>query len=105
MKGNYPQELSSLHQTKPMKVSAIRCKNCQTTIYSRCRHDMRSCRCFKNQNENLGVVIDGGGEYVKVTATPNSDYEFLHIDIGDVSLVDLYRDWNGAIDKYGIIDD
>ncbi len=38
---------------------------------------------------------------MKVTATPDSDYEFLHIDIGDVSLVDLYRDWNGGGDKYG----
>ncbi len=42
---------------------------------------------------------------MKVTATPDSDYEFLHIDIGDVSLVDLYRDWKGGIDTYGIIND
>ena len=88
-----------------MKVSAIHCKNCETTIYSRCRHDVRSCHCFKNRNENLGIVIDGGREYVKVTATPDSDYEFLHLEIGEVSLVDLYRDWNAGTNKYGIIDD
>ena len=88
-----------------MKVSAIHCKNCEATIYSRCRHDMRSCLCFKNQNENLGIVIDGGREYMKVTATPDSDYEFLHVEIGEVSLVDLYRDWNAGTNKYGIIND
>ena len=88
-----------------MKVSAIHCKNCRTTIYSRCRYDVRSCRCFRNHNDNLGIAIDGGFEYVKVTASPTSDYEFLHVDIGEVSLVDLYRDWNGGSDKYGIIHD
>jgi len=66
---------------------------------------MRSCLCFKNQNENLGIVIDGGREYMKVTATPDSDYEFLHVEIGEVSLVDLYRDWNAGTNKYGIIND
>lgn len=105
MKDNYPQELSSLHQIKPMKVSAIHCKNCNTIIYSRCRDDIRSCRCFKSEKENVGIAINGGFDYVKVIVSSTCDYEFLHVDIGDVSLVDLYRDWSGGVDKYGVIND
>jgi len=80
-----------------MIVNAITCPRCGDTIYSRTRHDYRSCSC----NE---VAIDGGFDYVKITYDPN-----MPEPPGTFSLEvfatrrELYLDWNTGADKYGII--
>jgi len=89
-----------------MKVSALKCNNCNTIIYSRARHDMRSCPCWKNELDNPGIAVDGGFDYWKVSAGTNSNYESLpQYDIGEISKSTLYNDWNLETNKYGLISD
>lgn len=42
------------------EISAIKCKHCGDIIFSRTRHDFRSCMCEK-------VFIDGGRDYLKIS--------------------------------------
>lgn len=77
-----------------MKVTAIQCKECFDTIYSRARHDMRWCSCRSS-------AIDGGQtDYFKITGLSN---ELIEINVPRVNLKDLYQDWNTSTDKYGLI--
>lgn len=84
-------------QATTMKVSAITCEKCLDTVYSRARHDFRSCTCG-------AVSIDGGPAYTKICypgdTTPPKIFD---LDIGEITAADLYNDWNKRIDKYGII--
>jgi hypothetical protein len=83
-----------------MKVTAIRCPLCKDTVYSRARHDYRSCGC-------QSVAIDGGqNAYFRVSYNPERTgiINTIEVDLGDeVTLQDLHRDWNESIDKLGII--
>lgn len=76
-----------------MKVSAIKCNKCGDTVYSRARHDFRSCTCE-------AVAIDGGRDYTKVSG---SEFTFVELDLGDITASDIYNDWNKRIDKLGLI--
>lgn len=81
-----------------MKVTAIKCPNCNDVIYSRTRHDMRWCSCGK-------VAIDGGREYTKLLYPPEyNDLETITIEV-DATNDQLYNDWNNETDNYGIIMD
>lgn len=83
-----------------MKVNAIKCKNCNTIIYSRATHDFHWCPCGK-------CAIDGGFEYIKITGD-RRDWEFVEYGVldnlsdGDAKNV-LYNDWNLRENKYGIV--
>lgn len=77
-----------------MKILAIKCKNCLDIIYSRARHDFRSCSCGK-------VSIDGGFDYSRIVAEPE-DFTNIEIEI-PVTKYDLYKDWNNKIDSFGLI--
>jgi hypothetical protein len=74
-------------------VSAIKCNKCKDTIYSRARHDFRSCTCG-------AVAIDGGRDYTKVSG---SEFTSLDLDLGELTAAQLYQDWNKRIDKLGLI--
>ena len=78
-----------------MKVTAIQCPNCYDVIYSRARHDFHRCGCGE-------VAIDGGFDYINVNfkKKPPKKIEF---DIGDVTRKELYDDWNGGVDYYGVV--
>ena len=52
---------------KEMTIIAIKCKKCNHIIWSRHRHDYRSCKCG-------AVAIDGGRDYTKVNGN-QEDYE------------------------------
>lgn len=78
-----------------MKVDAIKCKHCGDIIYSRARHDFRSCSCGK-------VVIDGGFDYKRILAEKSSDFEELPLVV-DVTKQELYDDWSKGIDEFGLI--
>ncbi len=79
-----------------MIVTGIKCDNCGDTVYSRTRHDFRWCSCES-------CAIDGGQrDYFKVTGNPG-EYKFVEIEVPNVTLQDLYDDWNNSKDKYGII--
>lgn len=58
------------------KVTAIYCKSCKDTVWSRHRHDMRWCKCGN-------CAIDGGRSYTKISAKPEAKY---NICIRDVDL-------------------
>lgn len=80
-----------------MKIHAYQCSECKDTVFSRARHDFRYCSC-----ENL--FCDGGQEdYFRVGATKN--YHLIkHIELElEITKEELYKDWNKAEDKYGII--
>lgn len=77
-----------------MKVNAIQCPKCKDVIYSRTRHDFRSCTCGE-------VQIDGGFDYVKISfnkVCPNT----IKIDV-KASKQQLHNDWSCAVDYFGLI--
>ena len=75
------------------KVQAMRCKWCGVTIFSRARHDFRSCACEK-------VSIDGGRDYTKVSSSNDDAYEPMTLVVYATPW-ELYNDWNCGIDKWG----
>lgn len=74
------------------KVYASKCPECGDVIYSRARHDWRSCTCGN-------IYIDGGFDYVRggYKKTPPISVE-LEID---ATKGELYADWNTGTDKFG----
>jgi len=84
-----------------MVVKAIQCSNpgCGDKIFSRTNHDFRSCSCGS-------VSIDGGqSDYYRILwdDTEMVSPKPFDLDIGDVTLKDLYNDWNMRVDHYGLI--
>lgn len=77
-----------------MTITAIKCKKCNTTVFSRTRHDFRWCEC-------KACAIDGGREYTKVVGN-FEDYETILMEIPQTTK-ELYDDWNTYADKYGVL--
>ena len=78
-----------------MKINAVICPICKDTIYSRARHDFRTCKCN-------GIFVDGGFDYLRIGG--NKTPEIIEIEI-NVTKKELYNDWNYHIDKYGRIEE
>ena len=80
-----------------MKIIALKCPKCKDIIYSRSRHDWRSCTCG-------AMFVDGGFDYCRVGAEPEiaSKLESVEIEV-TVTKKELYDDWNNGKDKYGKI--
>ena len=77
-----------------MKIFAIQCLKCKDIIYSRARHDCRSCSCGT-------VVIDGGFDYMKVSGEKKSfEQKVLNVK---ATKKELFDDWNKRKDKFGLI--
>lgn len=81
-----------------MQVSSIKCPVCGDVIYSRTRHDMHYCSCG-------AVAIDGGRDYVKISAKPEIEIRSIRIEQIEVDATekDLYDDWNNRTNKFGTI--
>ncbi len=77
-----------------MKLKAIHCLNCNDIIYSRARQDFRYCSCGS-------VFVDGGRQYFKYGCVPDAEFKTTEIDV-DISLDELYDDWNQMCDNYGV---
>jgi hypothetical protein len=77
-----------------MKVSAITCKKCGDTLFSRTRHDMRWCTCGD-------VAIDGGFDYVRL-AFNGAPPEVFSLEVKQTK-EQLGKDWSTRKDKYGLI--
>jgi len=75
------------------KVTCIKCPNCKDIIYSRSRHDFRSCSCEL-------IAIDGGFDYTRIIGYPEGK---PFTTIINASKSQLYNDWSKQIDKYGVI--
>jgi hypothetical protein len=80
---------------KPIKVFAIRCLKCKCTVYSRARHDYRSCECGE-------VAIDGGFDYIRMRRKDPLGYKTIKRKTINASMRELYNDWNRGTDKYGL---
>lgn len=74
-------------------VNAVKCSSCGDTIYSRARHDYRSCSCDS-------IFIDGGFDYVRLGGVAVS--ELIQIEV-DATKGELYNDWGTGRDKFGRI--
>lgn len=81
-----------------MQVSSIKCPACGDVIYSRTRHDMHYCSCG-------AVAIDGGRDYVKISAKPEIEIQSIRVEQIEVDATekDLYDDWNNRTNKFGTI--
>ncbi len=77
-----------------MKINAIQCPTCGDIIFSRDRHDFKSCSCKE-------IYIDGGFSYRRVGYLDQPPKN-IEIDL-EVTEKELYNDYNKGIDKYGII--
>lgn len=64
----------------------IFCKHCKNIIYSRSRHDYRSCDCGK-------CAIDGGFDYSRLIGN-EEDYIVLEINKDKLLEFMLHCDWN-----------
>ena len=78
-----------------IKVNAIKCRKCESIIFSRAHHDFRWCDC-------KSTAIDGGFLYSKVTGEPENIEFDLEIEV-DADKKALYDDWNSGEDKFGLI--
>ena len=88
----YHHYRSVFTKVKTMKVSAIKCRHCGDTVFSRADHDMRFCSCKR-------VSIDGGRSYFKASGIES---DIVVVDV-DQTHKDLYDDWNNRTDRFGII--
>jgi len=80
-----------------MIITVIKCKICNVTIFSRCRHDFHSCKCGN-------CSIDGGREYVKISYKNSNDYEIKEINIQQTQR-ELYDDWRTETNRYGTMEE
>jgi len=75
-----------------MKVYALQCNKCLDVIWSRARHDFRTCTCGS-------VSIDGGFDYTKCSGLDSTPVD-LNVDC---TKDEAYDDWNKSIDELGCI--
>ena len=73
-----------------MKLRAYKCPNCRTLVFSRARHDYRSCPCGE-------IAVDGGFDYSRLTfkETPPIPYE---VKIKQSKTM-CFNDWNQTDEK------
>ena len=75
-----------------MNIKAYRCKVCEDILFSRAKHDYRTCSCGK-------ISVNGGIEYLRVTST-NQFPDKVDLDV-DVTEEELFADWNSRRDEFG----
>ena len=91
-------EILDKQKVVKMKVNAIRCKNCNTIIYSRAEHDFHWCPCGR-------CAVDGGFDYFKIVGN-REDWEVTELNVleghadGEAKNI-LYNDWNLNENKFG----
>lgn len=86
----------------PISVAALLCPVCESTIYSRCRHDYHSCPCG-------AVSIDGGFDYARIAwrsslVPPGWVPRTFEMELEpSITKKMLYDDWDTRADKFGTI--
>lgn len=76
-------------------VPAVQCNICGDVVYSRTKHDYRSCSCGH-------VAVDGGFDYFKVVGNED-DFEITSVELCNVTVQDLYNDWKDNKSEYGLV--
>ena len=72
------------------------CKVCDTTYFSRARHDFNCCPCWISSDRKTGGYIDGGRDYTR--GGGSGVYVRIYIEQTDKELLD---DWRTQTNKYG----
>jgi hypothetical protein len=86
-----------------MIVFGFICKKCKTFVFSRTRHDFRTCKCKEDTS-----YIDGGqdneygGGYSRIGGFPENIIFGVKMEI-DSSAKELFQDWNLEVDHFGHI--
>lgn len=78
------------------RVQTVTCGNCGAEIYSRARHDYRSCPCSRTQ-------VDGGFDYLKYGWHPEDSKPTIKTRYVGMTRKELYDDWNTMQDKFGVL--
>lgn len=78
-----------------MKIKAIHCKTCDYVVYSRARHDFRSCKCGS-------VSVDGGPGYERLIYGSESVYDRVELDV-PATTTELFNDWNNRLNNFGLV--
>lgn len=79
-----------------MDVAAFQCPECHDIVFSRARHDCRTCTCGN-------MFVDGGFDYNRIGAQKNIGKIQKTMVYIKATKKELYEDWNCRLDKYGII--
>ena len=74
------------------------CQTCDTTYFSRARHDFRPCPCWITSERKTGGYVDGGRDYLKI----GGQGIVVRITIEQTD-EELAEDWRSQKDKYGYI--
>jgi len=77
-----------------MIIKAYQCKVCEDILFSRAKHDYRTCSCGK-------ISVNGGIEYLRVTST-NQFPNKIELDL-EITERELFVDWNSRKDEFGWI--
>jgi hypothetical protein len=78
-------------------VNMLICGSCGWGVYSRARHDFRTCPCG-------AVHVDGGFDYFKCGYNPQKvTVRFAPYTLLVKKRETLYADWNMRRDKYGLV--
>jgi DNA-directed RNA polymerase subunit RPC12/RpoP len=79
-----------------IEVTATQCPKCKDIIFSRVRHDYRSCSCGE-------VSIDGGFDYLKLTFSKDvSNLPIVRLWLNGVSKEQIVRDWIFHREEMGV---
>jgi hypothetical protein len=78
------------------KVNAVTCPACEYTVFSRTRHDSRSCFCGQ-------VSIDGGFAYTRLLWAPEIHVPKIEEKVIPQTPMELYDDWNEGKNLFGLI--
>lgn len=78
-----------------MIIKAIICGKCGDTIYSRTVYDFHNCSCGN-------CFIDGGFDHFRYGSTTLANATPIILDL-DLTIPELYDDWNKHQNKYGLI--
>jgi len=80
---------------KLVKIKAVECQSCGDVIFSRTDEDFRECSCGS-------VNASGGQTHFKAESVPNAEHKVVEVNL-NLSMEDLYDDWDQMTDNYGVI--
>ena len=76
-----------------MRITAAQCPNCGDILFSRARHDFRTCTCGDTS-------VDGGRSYLHLSYKVLPDMFELEIP---QTQAELHEDYNTRADRFGLI--
>jgi hypothetical protein len=83
-------------KVKPIRtrVTTVTCSSCAIEIYSRTRHDYRTCYCGN-------TMIDGGFDYLRYGFPPGKNKPLVRTRYINATREEMYADWASRRDKFG----